>query len=178
MKKTLILLIPAALLSSCAAFTDGYSRLTKEQRNSIVPFNKNLPLSRDYVYKVNASELLETIKDYPKAFVYVFTPGCTSDACFPLTVYENFAKKNGYKVFFVLSGYGSLDYAFEDPIKEPLFVINSDYYGKKFLHGYIRPFENELKGRDKKDKSGDLEGSLHFYENGVYKDTYIYLPRS
>lgn len=63
-------------------------------------------------------------------------------------------------------------------VKELLFVIDSDYYGKKFLHGYICPFENELKGRDKKDKSGDLEGSIHFYENGVYKDTYVYLPRS
>lgn len=119
--------------------------------------------------------MLDALKEYPKAFVYVFAVGCTGDACKPLPVYEDYAKKNGYKVFFVLVSYMDLDIALTDPRTEPLLVIDSDYYGNKFVRGYVEDFKNELKGRDRKFK-GPYEGGLLFYENGVYQRSYSYLP--
>lgn len=135
MKKITILLFLLFGVTSCVQFRgigDDYNNLTSEQKKMVKPFNKEQPLTRDYVYKLNAVNLLEELKNYPKAFVYVTNINCGADACLPLTVYESYAKKNGYKVFFVLVGYNDLELAFAEPIKEPLFVIDSDYYKKSF----------------------------------------------
>lgn len=178
MKKIIALAFLTLCISSCVQIrgvTDDYNHLTLEQKESVVSFNKADQLSRKHIYKVNASTLLDVIKEYPKAFVYVTNVGCTADACLPLNVYENYAKNNGYKVFFVLVGYNDLEVAFGEPIKEPLFVIDSDYYGKKLFRKYVDYFENELMGKEKKTKRSSYE-SLHFFENGAYKNSYYYLP--
>jgi len=154
---------------------DDHKYLTPFEKSLVEPFNKDKKLLKSRVYKTNAATLLDALKEYPKAFVYVFNVGCTGDACKPLPVYEDFAKKNGYKVFFVLTSYKDLTIALTDPRTEPLLVIDSDYYGNKLFRAYVSDFENELRGRDRKFREDSYE-SLHFYENGKYKGSYYYLP--
>ena len=178
MKRIIYLVFLTFCVSSCVQIrgvTDDYYHLTLEQKESVVSFNKADQLSRKYIYKVNASTLLDVLKEYPKAFVYVTNVSCTADACLPLNTYENYAKNNNYKVFFFLVGYNDLEVAFAEPIQEPLFVIDSDYYGRKLFRKYVDHFENELMGKEKKTKRTSYE-SLHFFENGVYKGSHTYLP--
>ncbi|MBS7321316.1 MAG: hypothetical protein KIG55_06975 [Myroides sp.] len=180
MKKIVPYLLMCFCISSCVqvrGLGDDYKYLTSFEKELVEPFSKEKKLLKSRVYKTNATTLLDALKDHPKAFVYVFTAGCTGDACMPLLVYEDFANKNDYKVFFVLTSYKDLDIALTEPRTEPLFVINSDYYGNKFVKGYVEDFKNELKGRDRKYK-GSYEGGLLFYENGVYQRSYSYLPTS
>src|SRR5690606_25834149 len=127
------------------------------------------------VYKTNADELLKEIEKYQKAFVYLFTPMCSSDACLPLNIYESYAEDKNYKVFFVLSSDNDMEVALIEPISKPLFVIDSDYYGHKLFCKYVDYFENELQGVDKKHKSADFY-NLFFYENGVFVGGRTYLP--
>ncbi|SFN71973.1 hypothetical protein SAMN05421741_109138 [Paenimyroides ummariense] len=174
----LILLAFCFFVSSCVQMRgigDDYKYLTPYEKTLIEPFKKENSLKMSRVYKTNATTLLDALKEYPKAFVYVYTVGCTGDACKPLTVYEEYAKKNGYKVFFVLTSYMDLDIALLEPRNTPLFVIDSKYYGNKLFRAYVNDFKNELKGRDRKVK-GEYEGGLLFYENGVYQKSHFYLP--
>ena len=174
----LILIAFCFCLCSCVqvrGLGDDYKYLSPFEKSLVVPFNKEKKLLKSRVYKTNATTLLDDLKDYPKAFVYVYTVGCVGDACKPLTVYEEYANKNGYKVFFVLTSYKDLDIALLEPRNTPLFVIDSDYYGNKFVRGYVDDFKNELKGKDRKAK-GEYEGGLLFYKNGVYQKSHFYLP--
>lgn len=174
----LILLALCFCVCSCVqvrGLGDDYKYLSPFEKTLVVPFNKEKKLLKSRVYKTNATTLLDVLKDYPKAFVYVYTVGCVGDACKPLTVFEEYANKNGYKVFFVLTSYKDLDIALLEPRNMPLFVIDSDYYGNKFVRAYVDDFKNELKGKDRKAK-GEYEGGLLFYENGVYQKSHFYLP--
>lgn len=174
----LILITFCFCLCSCVQMRglgDDYKYLSPFEKSLVIPFDKEKNLLKSRVYKTNATTLLDALKDYPKAFVYVYTVGCVGDACKPLTVYEEYAKKNGYKVFFVLTSYKDLDIALLEPRNTPLFVIDSDYYGNKFVRGYVDDFKNELKGKDRKAK-GEYEGGLLFYENGIYQKSHFYLP--
>lgn|SRR5690606_38489868 len=178
MRKLVACLLICFSVSSCVQMRgigDDYRHLTPFEKSLVEPFNKDKKLLKSRVYKTNATTLLDVLKDYPKAFVYVYTVGCVDDACKPLTVYEDYAKKNGYKVFFVLTSYKDLDIALLEPRTSPLFVIDSDYYGNKLFRAYVSDFENELRGRDRKFKEDSYE-SLHFYEKGIYKTSYDYLP--
>lgn len=178
MKKIVAFLLIGFSISSCVQLRgigDDYKYLTPLEKSLIEPFDKNKPLLKSRVYKTNAYMLVDALKDYPKAFVYVYTVGCVGDACLPLPIYEEFAKKNDYKVFFVLTSYKDLDIALTDPRNEPLFVIDSEYYGNKLFRKYVDHFKNELKGKHKKFK-GPYEGGLLFYENGVYQHSSFYLP--
>jgi len=178
MKKLAAYFLISYSLCSCVqvrGIGDDYKHLTPLEKSLIEPFNKEKKLLKSRVYKTNATTLLEALKDYPKAFVYVYTTGCMNDTCKPLTVYEEYANKNGYKVFFVLTSYKDLDIALVEPRTSPLLVIDSDYYGNKLFRAYVSDFENELSGRDRKSKENLVE-SLHFYEKGIYQKSYSYLP--
>lgn len=178
MKKIVSCLVISYSLCSCVQIRgvgDDYKHLTPFEKSLVEPFNNENSLKMSKVYKTNATMLLKALKDYPKAFVYVYTVGCVDDTCKPLAVYEEYAQKNGYKVFFILTSYMDLDVALLEPRNTPLFVIDSKYYGNKLFRAYVDDFKNELKGRDRKAK-GVYEGGLLFYENGIYKKSYTYLP--
>lgn len=178
MKYTIILLLTGVLFTSCVqvrGIGDDYKYLTPEEKSLVVPFTAGMQLQNDKVYKTNAAELLKEVAKYPKAFVYVFTPLCSSDSCLPLNLYESYADNNDYKVFFVLSSYNDMGVALKEPISEPLFVIDSDYYGKKLFGKYVDHFENELRGVDKKQKVTEFH-NLFFYENGKFTKAYTFLP--
>lgn len=177
-KRLIFLLLAAVGLASCVqvrGIGDDYKYLTIDEKSRVVPFKTGMTMQKGTVYKTNADELLKEIEKYPKAFVYLFTPLCSSDVCLPLNIYESYAEDNDYKVFFVLSSYKDMGVALKEPISEPLFVIDSDYYGNKFLCKFVGHFENELMGLDKKHKSDDFY-NLFFYENGVFVGGRTYLP--
>lgn len=179
MKKLLLLFSFSLLFASCIQMRgigDDYRHLADKERGMILPYKEATTFTRKNVYKINAEDLKQALQNYPKAFVYVFTQGCSSEFCLPLSVYEGYAKKMGYKVFFVITSYKDLDLALLEPISEPLYVIDSDYYKHKLFRKYVEYFENELKGKDKKAKIETYE-SLHFFENGVYKNSYYTLPK-
>lgn len=179
LKKSISSVLVSCTLLSCIqvrGLTDDYNKLTAEQKTLVQPFRSNTILTKGKVYKINATELLEELREYPKAIVYIFTVGCPADSCLPLPVYEAYARANGYKIFFVMTSYKDLDEALDEPISEPLFVIDSDYYGKKYFRKYVDYFKNELQGRDRKSKEVVYDGGIHFFEHGIYKNTATYLP--
>lgn len=169
MKKIITLLAFGALLSSCAieGLTNDYKKLTTEQQNSIVVLNSfDSANDLDKIYKINGSQLREELKKHPKALVYVFKNGCTSEYCKPLYVYENYVKENNQKLFLVMNGYGSLSESTNEILSVPLYSIDNEYYDKKMRNTYVRYFQNDMLGRDLDYKEKEYYGNLFFFENG------------
>lgn len=165
--RDLLLFISLLSLTSCTVYglTNDYKKLSDEQKLTIVPLKNFDDTTTNQVYKINGSQLKQELKKHPKSLVYIFTNGCTSQYCLPMSNYERYAQENNYKLFLIMSGYAQLNETTKqrsEVFTEPLFAIDNDIYDSNIRVKYSRYFENELRGIEKKAKP-DWEGSLYFF---------------
>lgn len=168
MKKIFTTTIVSLILTSCSitGLTNDYSKLKEEDKAKIVTLESFENLDITKIYKISGNQLRAELTKHEKSLVYVFTNGCSSDVCHPMQVYENYAKKNGYQLFLVMSGYGNLDDTLgqRNNFTSILFSINTDFYGSRYRAAYTRMFENELLKKDIDYKSKEYLGHLFFFE--------------
>lgn len=166
--------------SSCQVIgiTNDYKKLSKAERSHIAPFTSFDSATSGHIYEINGKSLLKDMKKYPRSMVYIFVNGCSSAHCYPLTVYENYAEKYGYKLYLVMSGYGSLPHTLGQDIKSPLYAIDTKYYGTRFQYKYLKCFTNELGGYDKDAKVKRLRnyGPIFFFKEDDLKVAANKLP--
>lgn len=134
-------------------------------------YRENVPV-RNCVFIINHEQLLTELKGYDKALVYIFVNGCNSKYCQPLYVYENWSKKNGYKLFLVMVNIEGFEQTIIQNPSEQLYVIDDRFYKKRKL---FDEFENGLKQHSLKQKN-KYTGSLFFFEKGIYVETHKQLP--
>lgn len=154
-------------LTSCTVYgvTNDYKKLSETEKTQIVPLKNFSDLDNTKIYKINGQQLKTELAKHPKSLVYIFTNGCTSKYCLPMSNYERFAKENNYKLFLVMEGYAQLQKTTEqrsEVFKEPLYSIDNDSYNSWYSVRYQRLFANELRGIEKKAKP-EWEGSLYFF---------------
>lgn len=165
--KIILSILLCLSLASCTVYgvTNDYKKLTDEEKSSIVSLKNFDDTNTKNVYKINGKQLKEELKKHPKSLVYIFSNGCTSQYCLPMSNYEAFAKENNYKLFLVMEGYAHLYKTTEqrsEVFKEQLYSIDNDFYNSWYSVRYHRLFENELRGIEKKAKP-TWEGSLYFF---------------
>lgn len=167
----------AVLAQSCAVngLTDDYKKLSDEQKTHVTTADFGNEKD-DFVYTVNGKQLLAEIQKHDKALVYEFTNGCVGEHCKPMRVYEEFAKKNGYTLFLVMSGFANIDDTMgqRGTFESPLYAIDSKAYPTSYRVRYTRLFKQELMG-DKFDKEN--YGGLMFFENGKFIRQLSELPK-
>lgn len=168
MKNTIMLLLASLSLSSCTVYglNDDYKKLYPEQQRLIVPLQSFQNTDSEHIYKIHGKQLREELKNHPKSIVYTFSNGCKSTYCLPMSTYEKYARENGYKLFLVMNGFGRLSETTKqrsDLFTEPLYAMDSKYYGKTILNTYSKYFENELRGQELKTKI-EWQGNLFFFE--------------
>lgn len=167
-------------LNSCVIVTTGitndYGKLDESQKAKITPLENFAQVRPGMIYLINASQLKDEISKYPKSIVYIFTNGCSSEHCKPMSVYENYAEKNGYKLFLVTTGFGNLDETTDQKFKGPLFSIDNKYYNCNFRSKYCRYFENELLDKPIQTKRTEYLGSIYFFKNGKFEKILNDLP--
>ena len=171
MKKMMILLSFIGLASSCIVqgWTNDYDKLSDVQKEKITTLKEFQDTRNKLIYKVNGQQLREELKNHSKSIVHIFSNGCSSDLCKPIAFYEDFAVKNGYKLFLVMNGFTNLDATFKQPHSNVLFVMDNDYYHEKLNYKYSRYFKNDLMNRPLKEKAGAYAGNLFFFQ----RDTLI-----
>lgn len=174
----LILLLSSICLNSCAIYglTSDYGKLTTKERALIKDLNSFENLENNKIYPVDAIQLKEEIKKYPKALVYVFTNGCNSEYCLPMASYLNFANDKDMKLFLVMTGYANIYHTLDQNAGTPYFSINHNYYQKNIRGVNYRYFINELMDLPRNDKIKDFQGDLFFFENGELKEIRRNLP--
>ncbi|ESU29125.1 hypothetical protein FLJC2902T_11650 [Flavobacterium limnosediminis JC2902] len=180
MKKTILTLTLTATLLSCSiqGLTNDYKKLSDKNKAKVVSLESFESTDTLNIYRISGKQLKDEMVRHPKSLVYVFTNGCTSELCKPMYVYENFAKRNGYKLFLVMNGYANLNetLAQRNGFSSPLFAIDSNYYKSTFRGTYTRYFENELQGKPIETKSGDYLGNLFFFKGNQLEKVLNDLP--
>lgn len=182
MRKIILTFALSATVLSCSiqGFTNDYSKLSAENKAKVVPLPDFDNVSQENIYKINAKQLKEELAKHSQSLVYVFKNGCTSELCRPMFVYENYAKKNGYKLFLVMNGYANLNQTLDqrNSFNSPLFSIDNEHYNSNNRNTYIRFFKNELQGKPFDEKSGDYLGNLFFFKGNQLEKIVNDLPKS
>jgi hypothetical protein len=168
MKKSILFTIAfASFAVSCQilGLTNDYKKLSEVEQQKIVALESFENVSLDKIYKINGQQLRTELAKHEKSLVYIFKNGCTSEFCKPMYVYENYAKKNGYKLFLIMDGYGNLNETLEqrNNFSTPLFSIDNEFYDSNIRNNYFRYFENDLQGIAIKIKPKEYLGSLYFF---------------
>ena len=178
--KYLFFLLSILCLNSCVVygFSSDYNKLSAEQQSTIVPLENFENVDNQHVYKINGQQLKQELKKHPKSLVYIFSNGCTSDYCLPMSNYERFAKENNYQLFLVMEGYGKMEETTKqrsEVFTKPLYSIDNDFYNSNYSVKYNRYFENELRGIPQNSKP-KWEGNLFFFEYDEFKKVTRDLP--
>ncbi|WP_144283209.1 hypothetical protein [Chryseobacterium echinoideorum] len=179
--KIILTILLSLSLTSCTVYgwSNDYKKLSGEQQNSIVTLQNFENTNSQNIYKVTGNQLKEELKKHPKSLVYIFTNGCVSEYCLPMSNYEKFAKENNYKLFLVMNGYGHVEETTKqrsEVFTEPLYSINNEAYNSNTRWKYSRYFENELRGIDKKSKP-KWEGGLYFFNYDKLEKVMQDLPK-
>lgn len=130
----------------------GYAYLSREERARIV-FSRNklrdLDEALDRVHRekkilcVNGAELRVALASKPKALVYIFTEGCTSSSCLPLSTIGAYAHKIGAAPYYV-----AIDLVPELLRRtEPILSIDYTHYSTKWHDSFYEAFVKDLTGR-------------------------------
>ena len=146
--------------------TDDYKKLSEKQKSIIKPIDNFEKVDTGRIYTINAIQLKNEIKKYPKSLVYVFTNVCSAEFCKPLNFYEDFAKRHGYKLFLVMNGFGDINATIDQNISSPLFAIDGHHYNTKYRSTYTKYFQNELRDKNRDYKQKEYLGGLFFFQNG------------
>ena len=165
------------LMSSCIIRFVGvhhdYDLLSPQEKERIKKLETFDSLQSNYVYEINAPQLLLALAAHEKSLVYMFANGCTSDNCIPLSNIERFAEDNDYQLFLIMNGYYNLDKSLSQQLNSPLFSINSDYYGSSKIKKHKTAFKKEL-GYYQVSKEQKHPGSYLFFS----KDSLIEIKKS
>ena len=177
-ERMIILLFFVVLASSCVVqgWTNDYDKTTDAQKKKIVALEKFKDVRTDFIYTINGQQLREELKNHSKSIVYIFSNGCSSDLCKPIEVYEDFALRNGYKLFLVMNGFANLDATLKQPHSSVLYVMDNYYYNEKLNYKYSRCFENDLMNRPLNEKRRAYVGNLYFFEGDTLMQILKELP--
>ncbi|MBR3946692.1 MAG: hypothetical protein IKJ56_06260 [Bacteroidales bacterium] len=170
MNKYILFAIGVVFLSSCTFYgiTNDYDKLAEKDQKKIIKLNDFNDIAYGNIYELNAEMLKKELDKYPKSIVYVFTNGCSSNSCKPLSYYKTYAEGHGYKLFFVMNGYANLYKTLGQDTSLVFFSIDADYYKERIRSKYTRYFENELMDLPTKTKHKEFPGSIFFFENGRF----------
>lgn len=124
----------------------------------------HLPIKNTILY-ITHEQMLDLVKQYDKALVYVFVNGCKSQYCKPMYVYENWCKENGYTFLPVMVSNSKFQLTTNQMPNSQLFCIRQDAYkGLLRAFTYRKHFENGLLRREL--KAQDLYRSYYLYNQG------------
>lgn len=179
MKKIIMFLFITLIVASCKiqGLTNDYSKLKDDDKMKIIELSSFDNLNNEFIYRINGLQLNNELKKHPKSIVYIFKNGCTSKLCYPLFTYENYAQKNGYKLFLVMDGYANLNETLEQPFSGILFSINNEYYNSKYSITYSRYFKNEISNKPRKEKDKGYLGNIYFFKYNQIEKIVKELPK-
>lgn len=151
----------------------GYAYLSHEERARIV-FSRNqlrdLDKTLDRVHRekkilcVNGAELRAALASKPKALVYLFTEGCTSSSCLPLSSIGAYAHKISAEPYYV-----AIDLTPELLRRtEPILSIDYTHYGTKWHDSFYQAFVKDLTAHTTDEKYFNLV----LFEKGRIANTF------
>lgn len=155
--KTTILFVFLISSQSCIiintpGFFSGYKKLNSEQISQIKPFVVGESSTGDkagYI-AVNGVQMQNMLKQYDTAIVYIWSPHCHAEVCYPLSFVQNYCDRNGYKLFVVAEFYDFEKSRAFNSKHIQLYSINQKFYKTDYVLGYSKRFVSDLIGKKTK----------------------------
>lgn len=166
------------ILISCSAggYTSDFEKLDSVQQSKIKKLQSFANHDTNLIYKISGKQLHEELKKHPKSIVYIFKNGCSSKFCLPLSIYENYAKENNYKLFLVMNGYIHLEETTKQPLKNQLYSIDYECYNTNIRQIYSTYFINEIQNKTMSNKNSEYQGNIFIFEYEQLKKVLLLLP--
>ncbi len=122
-----------------------YENLQDPYKNRIKELKSFDGLNENFIYEITGIQLLNELGKYDKSLVYLFSNGCKSDYCVPLSIISDYANSNGYQLFLIMNSYYNLDFTLNNEKQLQLFSINAIKYGNPNKNIYLKLFKTEIK---------------------------------
>ena len=171
MRKLLIFfIVTIVVLSSCyiKGLTNGYKRVTFEDKKRIVFENKNcIEQYLDTIYAFNGKDIKKCLTQHDTSVVYRWDPNCSSKSCIPLTGAQYYCDTKKYNLYVLLEYFDfPKQQTFGSPAKS---IIISDFkhYKTNLADASTNAFIEDLTSLDKKNKLIRYKRFL-FFKNGEF----------
>lgn len=169
MKKSAFLFLAALFFNSCIiqfVNSNCYNDLDpslKQKIHKLESFDETLS---GHVYEINGKQLMNQLKTKKKSLVYIFSNGCDSDYCLPLSNIEDYAQENDLTLFLIMSSYYKIEHTISQNVGSPLYAIDSDTYHSNKTRVYQRKFKEEIDYYNFLEKQGEKWMGNHLFYVG------------
>ena len=142
----------SCIITNTPGFYSGYKKLNSEQICQIKPFGaeeKSVVERAEYI-SINGKQLHALLNHFDNAIVYIWSPHCHTEVCYPLSFVQNYCDKNGYKLFVVVEYYDFEKAKTSNPDHIQLYSIEHKFYKTDYVPRYTKRFVSDLVGKKMK----------------------------
>jgi hypothetical protein len=100
--------------------------------------------NNDKIYIVNGTQLKECLNKNKKSIVYLWSPKCKSDVCFPLEIIQSFCSKNNLSLFIVSEYYDAEIMASKYTLERNILAVDTKYYKTNLVSSYVNRFMKDI----------------------------------
>lgn len=158
----ILALLGSALFSSCVivGLTDGYKRLSPDERSSVAYGSKGQDLSRASVRMLSAEGLRAELPSDAYSLVYYYVPGCRGERCKPYELLHEEVK--GKLRLFVVARNLDSENLVQRAMRLPIYGIDRYHYKTKYSFKLELRFFAELTGRSLKEMKQEYNNAFLF----------------
>jgi|688.fasta_scaffold02346_13 hypothetical protein len=159
-------------ISSCISIRfPGYHRfdkLSKTDQSKVRFGEANIcALKHDsIIFAIQASQLKECLKKYPKSIVYTWAPHCKSEHCVPLSFFVTHCIEKGYYPIILADYIEFPEVEMMNNTEKPVFVVDHLYYKEEKYKAANRAFMLDLTGEKPKNNKDTLNWFRYYLFEG------------
>ena len=86
----------------------------------------------------------ECLKKNEKSIVYLWSPKCKSDVCFPLEIIQSFCSKNNLSLFIVSEYYDAEMMASKYDLERNILAVDTKHYKANLVSSYVNRFMKDI----------------------------------
>lgn len=178
--KTLLFVLSFLIFNSCIKVNGDFKGLysyyestNKSNPELFVKLNsfdsicKSKVENNDKIYIVNGTQLKECLNKNKKSIVYLWSPKCKSEVCFPLEIIQAFCSKNNLSLFIVSEYYDAEMMEIKYDLERNILAVDTKYYKTNLVSSYVNRF---MKDVDEVLENKNLHRYLYFEGDRFVRD--------
>lgn len=155
------------ILNSCIIHIvndNALDTISQENITKIETLSSFETTDTSHIYEITGLQLKDELRKYDNSLVYIFANNCASENCISIAAIEQFADRNGLKLFLIMMSYYHVEETLIQKPKSILYAINSKAYNLSKSSKYIEAFKKDL-------------GYYNYVTEEKYPGNYIFFER-
>ncbi|EKB57049.1 hypothetical protein [Bergeyella zoohelcum] len=93
---------------------------------------------------IRGKDIVKCLSQYSRSLVYIWSPNCTSDICYPLDEIQKYCNRQGIELFIVAEYYDAEKMTQQYTVKNPILAIDTEYYKTNITKRYVALFLKDI----------------------------------